>query len=328
LDSSARADARLSAAGTFRLDVKGAEVRAALEQAGVRTVLLKGPAFARLLYGPARSRDYMDVDLLVDPARLERAEEVLLELRFYRVDPEVPVRQTDASVGSAVGVQGASHAAPWLRESDNLVVDLHDTLPQCGAPASVVWEALGEHLVTEEIGGSATTILDPPASALLVALHAAHHGPDWQGPAARDLAAALEQLDFDCWLAARELAVSLNADEALGAGLGTSESGREMAERLSLRGEASTARRLQWAGAPWSASVLDSLLSQHGIRRRATILARLLWPSSDALRRGSMLARRGTLGLLAAHALRPLQLLSSVPAALRALRHSRNSTQH
>jgi hypothetical protein len=68
--------------------VKGAEVRSAFNDAGVRSVLLKGPAFARLLYPNARSRDYTDVDLLVDPARLETAEEVLRRLGFERFDPE------------------------------------------------------------------------------------------------------------------------------------------------------------------------------------------------------------------------------------------------
>ena len=291
-------------------------MRTALEQAGIRSILLKGQAFARLLYPGARSRDYTDVDLLVDPAQLHRAEEVMVELEFRRYDPEAAVRNTDASVGRAVGVQGASHATPWLRDRDSFVVDLHDSLPQCGAPASIVWAALADHLVLEEIGGIPTATLDHTASALLVALHSAHHGPGW-GPS-RDLDAALELFDLDCWLAARELAVTLEAEAALGAGLGTSEEGRKIAALLSLSSEPTVARRLQWDGAPWSASVLESLMSERSISRRAAILGRLLWPSPDALRRGSALARRGPLGLLAAHALRPVQLLGGLPAALRA----------
>ena len=325
MDVPDRASARATAASTFRLDVKGAEVRAALERAGIRSVLLKGPAFARLLYRDARSRDYTDVDLLVDPARLERAEEVLRALGFQRFDPEAAVRRTDASVGRAVGVQGASHATPWLHEQDSLIVDLHDSLPQCGAQASAVWAALAEHLVVEEIGGVATATLDRPASALLVALHVAHHGPGWGSPE-RDLAAAIEMLDLDCWRAARDLAVTLEAEAALGAGLGTSEPGREIAQLLSLPSEPTAARRLQWDGAPWSASVLESLITTRGIRHRTAIVARLLWPSPDALRRGSTLARRGPLGLLAAHALRPIQLLAGLPAALRALRRSQSES--
>ncbi len=165
-----------AAARTFRLDVKGAEVRAALTGAGVRAVLIKGPALARLLHG---SRDYMDVDLLVDPVALPRAEEALAELGFRRFEREAAVRSTDPAVGRAIGGQGALHATVWLREQDGFLIDLHDSLPQCGADASVVWQALAGHLDVATIGGVATETLDRVASALLVALHTAHHGPGW-----------------------------------------------------------------------------------------------------------------------------------------------------
>ncbi len=219
-------------------------MQAALERAGVRSVLLKGPAFGRLLYHDARSRDYADVDLLVDPARLESAEKVLRALDFHRVDPEAAVRQTDASVGGAVGVQGASVPRRGSRERQ-FVIDLHDNLPQCGAHADLVWRALGEHLVVEEIAGSPTATLDRPASALLVALHAAHHGPGWD-PGARDLAAAVEMFDLDCWREARALASTLEAEVALGAGLGTSESGASSPGGFRCR--ASRARRAACSG--------------------------------------------------------------------------------
>lgn len=311
-----------TAAGTFRLDVKGAEIRQALHAAGIRTVLLKGPAFARLLYRDSRSRGYSDVDLLVDPAAVQRAEQILAAVEFRRFDPESAVRQTDAVVGRAVGAHGASHATAWLRERDNFVVDLHDSLPQCGVPASIVWRAVTQHLDVVTVGGVATETLDRPASALLVALHAAHHGPQW-GPAVADLEAALEVFDRECWEAARDLAVTLQAEAAMGIGLGISDAGRTIARQLSLPCEPTAANRLQWAGAPWSASVLDSVIRQRDLRSRIVVISRVLWPSPGALRRGSALARRSRRGLIAAYAVRVFRLARQLPEALRARRRRR-----
>lgn len=308
-----------NAARTFRLDVKGAEVRAALASVSVRAVLIKGPTIARLLYGGSRSRGYMDIDLLVDSAALQRAEEVLAQLGFRRFEREAAVRSTDPSLGRAVGGQGASHATAWLRERDGCIIDLHDSLPQCGASPSVVWQALSQHLDVATIGGVATETLDRVASALLVALHAAHHGPSW---GTIDLEAAVEVFDLDCWRAARDLAVTLEADAALGVGLGMTERGREIARELALPYQPSAANRLQWSGAPWSASVLESLLAERSLRARLAILSRVLWPSPSAMRRASTLARRGRWGLIAAYMVRACRVAGKLPGAVRARRGS------
>ena len=303
------------------MDVKGAEIRQALHAAGIRTVLLKGPAFARLLYRDSRSRGYSDVDLLVDPAAVQRAEQILAAAEFRRFDPESAVRQTDAAVGRAVGAHGAAHATAWLRERDHFLVDLHDSLPQCGVSARVVWRHVTQHLDVLTVAGVATETLDRPASALLVALHAAHHGPRW-GPAVSDLEAALEVFDRDCWEAARDLAMMLQAEAAMGIGLGITDAGRTVARQLSLPSESTAANRLLWAGAPWSASVLDSVIRQRNLRSRLALISRVLWPTPEALRRGSALARRSRLGLIAAYAGRTFDLARKLPEALRARRRS------
>ena len=316
------ADAGAAAASTFRLDVKGAEIREALTTRGIRTVLLKGPALARMLYPSPRGRPYSDVDLLVNPATLQQAEQVLSTAGFRRFEPESAVRQTDAAVGRAVGAHGAAHGSAWLRERDSFVVDLHDSLPQCGAPARMVWDALAEHLDVLIVAGVAAETLDRPASALLVALHAAHHGPGW-GSALVDLEAALTVFDRGCWEAARDLAVTLHAEEAMGVGLGLSDAGRALARGLSLPTEPASGTRLRWAGAPWSSSVLETLIGQRGLRMKTMLVWRVLWPSPDALRRGSALARRGRRGLLAAYAVRLVRLACKLPAAQRARRHDK-----
>lgn len=309
--------AAAAAASTFRLDVKGAEIRRLLAAAGVRTVLIKGPAFARLLYADPTSRGYTDVDLLLEPGAVGRGEEVLADQGFRRFEEEAQVRQTDPVVGKAVGALGAFHSVAWVRDRDSFVVDLHDTLPQVGVSEKVVWRQLTGHLDVIDVGGVPTEVLDRPATALLVALHAAHHGPTWR-TAIRDLDAAVQTLDIACWEAARELAITLDADTAMGVGMGLIDGGRVVAQRLSLSTEPSPAHRLLWAGAPWSSSIIGALVEQSDLRSKARLIARIMWPSPAALRRGSALARRGRSGLLAAYALRLFQIARRLPAAIRA----------
>ena len=63
-----------------RVDEVTAEVVRALDAAGVRAIVLKGPATVDWLYGPAADRVYADTDLLVAPGELTRAGEVLAGL--------------------------------------------------------------------------------------------------------------------------------------------------------------------------------------------------------------------------------------------------------
>src|SRR3954469_7156576 len=72
------------AADNLRIDAATAEVVRSFSAAGIRTIVLKGPSFARWLYPPDRPRGYTDSDLLVSPADNGRAESELVELGFRR----------------------------------------------------------------------------------------------------------------------------------------------------------------------------------------------------------------------------------------------------
>src|SRR5204862_6300657 len=116
----------------------------------------------------------------------------------------------------------------------------------------------------------------PSASALLVALHAAHHGPNWRKGAQQDIERAAAKLDQACWTDARHLAVELHAERAMGVGLGLTDGGHRLAEQLGLDPTPTRALELLWSGAPWSATFVDALLSDRSIRWRLHLATRVL----------------------------------------------------
>lgn len=231
---------------TFRLDVEYTRVVPAFEDAGIETVLLKGPAFDRLLFGGTRSRSYSDIDLLIDPARVADADRVMVGLGFRRAERD-PASRLGWRLAIAVGLLESAHATAWVRDRDRFTIDLHHTLSEVGAAPEEVWRALGSHRLAIAVVETQVSTLDGPASALLIALHAAHHGPRWHR-ARTDLAQACEVLDAGCWREAARLARDLRADAAMGVGLGTAPGGVPIARELGLRTRPTPLHRFVWSG--------------------------------------------------------------------------------
>src|SRR3972149_2168438 len=71
-----------SIAQSLAVDVATGEVVAALREAGIRSVVLRGPALARQVYAAGELRPYVDVDLLVAPGEEEAANAVLSQPGF------------------------------------------------------------------------------------------------------------------------------------------------------------------------------------------------------------------------------------------------------
>src|SRR3954454_6069975 len=216
----ARAGARVTAARILALDGVTARVVEALRQSGVESILLKGPAFATWLYDDGRSRDYGDADLLVPVQKLSRAERTLAHLGFTRIPEETLLLGPD------------DHADPWVRE-DGLEVDLHRTLFAAGVAPEDVWTTLWRATEPMLVGGEAVPVLAKPGRALVVAVHAAQHGPDHSRPL-EDLRRAIARVDDQTWLAAAELAARLELMPTFARGLRLDPSGARLAERLGL----------------------------------------------------------------------------------------------
>jgi hypothetical protein len=204
-----------------RLDRTAARLLAAFAEAGVAALLLKGPVFARVLYKPGEEREYNDVDILVEPAALERARELLRAMGCICVREGLGVED----------VGGGLHAEAWGME--DVAVDLHWRLPATEAPAEVTWKVLYEPHQVIDLDGHRVATLSRAGLALHIATHTAQHGGKY-GLGLADLELALERWPRDVWSQAEALAHEISATEAFAAGLQLAPAGRELARTLAL----------------------------------------------------------------------------------------------
>lgn len=283
----------------LHLDVVAAEVVAAFAAQGIRAILIKGPSVANWLYGN-RPRRYADIDLLVSPADFGPAEAILAGLGFGH-----PQRGAEA-----VGYWGHSHT--WTRGVAH--VDLHWRFPTIDGDPAVVWAVLSADTERQRIGGADIEVLAPPGRALLVALHAAHHGVEAQP--LRDLCLAIETLPADLWDDAAALARRLDCGDALGVALRLVPGGDAVADRLGLASTASLEVVLQSYGNQPMTRQLSYLLDARGITAKARLVARQLVPTPTYLRAWHPIAARGVAGLAAAYAWRPLRGLWRTPSGV------------
>ena len=301
----------LGAAQALVVDAACADAVSALAAAGVRCLLLRGPALAALLYDAPAHRPYADVDLLVEPDRLPEAEAALEALGL-----------TESALEAAFPEGRPQHAHTWHTRLGGMV-DLHRALLGIGAPAPTAWHLLSRDSERITVQTVEAEIPSVAARALIVALHAAHHVDD-SGTALNDLERALARLAPAAWLEAAALARELDAVGAFVAGLSLSPRGQARLRQLGLpmrptgltsvgRGESSfhVAQGIAWLG------------NTPGTRAKARFLRRRLLPSPRTMRRRSRLARHGPAGLVLAYLARLLDAARHLPTAFRALRRIR-----
>jgi hypothetical protein len=298
----------LGSAVSLALDVVTADVVGAMNTAGVRTILLKGPALAQWLYEDGAPRPYLDIDLLVAPGDAGRAEAVLIGLGFHTADAS------------------ARHATVWMRAADGASIDLHTNLIGIGRPAREAWTALEAGTDRMRVGGREVEVLGRAARALHVGLHAAEHGMQ-AGKALNDLGRALERTPPDVWEGAAALADRLDAASAFATGLRLVPSGRDLADRLDLTRTRSIETALRARTAPAPALGLHRLATTSGLPRKVALVAAELFPPAPFMRGSSALARKGTVGLAFAYVWRPLWLVWRLGPALVAWRRAHNESR-
>jgi hypothetical protein len=293
------------------VDATTARVLRGFEEAGIRSILLKGPTLQEALYRDGSFRPYIDTDLLISPADLPRTATALEALGF-----ELELDHRDHAAISE------PHAQEWGATDVPTKVDLHWRVPGIEAAPERAWEILAAETEPLTIAAVRGERLRLPAIALLVALHAAHHGRTVQRPI-EDLERALAQLEPGTWIEAARLAASLGATEALAAGLRLVPAGQRLAEELALPAVSSPSRRLLAADQqPGSLGVLR-VLDAPGAGGRVRAVRDALFPAPELIRRSFPLARRGRGGLALAYVVRAAVRGWQLPGAIRAARSAR-----
>lgn len=298
-----------------RLDGALAQIATAFDRSGVDALLLKGPAFARWLYDDPSERAYGDIDLLVDPAARDRAREALAELGF------APILQ------DALQHEQAHHHESWRRLRPAMTVELHSTLALLTVPSKTVWRLFRAGATSIVIGGVAVPIPAQEVQTLIVAVHAAQHGPAGER-ALEDLRRALQRVDAATWRRAAELAEELDATAAFALGLGLLPEGCERADALQLpQAAASRYARLLATSPPPTTLGIEQLVTAGSWAQRLRIVRYKLFPTASFMRAWYPPPIGGPAGLLAAHLMRWRMLARSLPGGLRVWHRTTRSSR-
>jgi hypothetical protein len=285
----------------LRLDVAAAEVFGCFDRICVGALLLKGRSISSWLYEESDARPQLDLDLLIAPSDLVRAEEILASLGYRRTwdDRRMPTWWRE-------------HAGEWLRESDGAVLDVHHTLAGVGVDSETAWCALSRDPAAIIVAGREVPVLGLPARALHIAMHAAHHGVGAQQPL-EDLTRALRAADSGVWQAAAQLARELDAIDAFTAGLQVDPDGAALARSLGLPSHVSGEAALRASSSPSAALGFEQLARARGMRAKVAIVGRKVVPPAEFVRYWDPRARRSVAMLIWAYLRRPLWLLSRAP---------------
>lgn len=277
---------------TDMVDQTGANVVEAFAEASIPSLVLKGPALARYLYLPGEGRTYMDIDVLVPPAKRTHAGAVLAALGY----------QNNYAVHGVDEFTGAVHAETWQSTTvGQLPVDLHWRLAGCDAPPDVVWERLSAEPLSIDLGRTSVAVPGIPGLAFHAAIHLAQHGAE-DVKAARDLERALVRWDLDQWIAAARLAADVRATKTFAAGLRLLPEGAAMATRLELPETPDELWEIENRRArPRGAFHLRALQRAHGPRAALEVVWRSLVPSATWIRHEFPWAARGGLPLAAGY---------------------------
>ena len=157
---------RLHLVGALRGAAELVLVMAALSDAGVRAVALKGPAFSQWLYGDVAFRRFADLDIVVAPEDLDAAFQAL-HAAGYRLPDGMSPR-------SARAIYGGLGAWP-LTAAGRYPLDLHwRTSHRRFAPLPDA-AAMVARSRSIDMAGRRIVVPSPEDAALLTLLHAAKH---------------------------------------------------------------------------------------------------------------------------------------------------------
>jgi hypothetical protein len=269
----------LNAARNLAVDRVTAEVVAALDAAGIPSILLKGPSIARWLY-PEGGRRYCDTDLLVQASDRPRAVDVLGAMGFTdRLQGFHPFERSAMPTAATSFVR-----APSVGDGRGGDVDLHRNLPSLSTPDDVLWEVLNTHVTTLEVGGRPVRVLDHTGVALHVVLHAVQEG--FRLHTEEDLRRAVATLSLSEWEAVAALAERLGVANVVGRGLRHHPAGVDIADRLGLPQLVVEESPYRWAllGGPRGVTSLEMVREAQTWTERLRLARWAIVPSAAKVR--------------------------------------------
>ena len=280
-----------------------------LREAGIPSILLKGAAIATWLYDDGTPRPYIDIDLFVSPADFPRAIEVLAE------------------IGYRVRLPGAHPAELGPKEldllgPDEVAIDLHHGLLGVTIDSQQCFEVLAGRRISLSLAGGHVDVLDIPARALHLALHAAQNGPI-DVKAVTDLRRGIAKVAPEDWREAALVAQEIGATEALAAGLRLVPEGQVLADDLNLTRRMSVELALRTLSVTQDALFFERFSETRGTKAKLGLLARKFFPTATTLRANSPLANRSRLGLMWVRVTHPVELAVRFVPAFRAWRFAR-----
>jgi hypothetical protein len=257
----AHANAARALANEFALELVVPSLRAH----GIRPIVIKGFVTARLLGRSLFEHRSDDVDLLVAPDDLDAAADVLTELGFRHKYAGARRSETGHALAHVRG-----GAVP-------LAIDLHHSLMLATDPART-FEVLSRNTEQMTIGRVTVEVPDAAGSALIIALHAAHHGNEFTKPRA-DLRRALAVVPDDVWLETGRRATEMAVGWGLMTGLRTVPEGDRVARILDLRANAPIEIRVRADGASAGGEKLARLLQARHLAEVVVAVRDALLPS-------------------------------------------------
>lgn len=151
---------------TLRMGALAVESVGLLSDAGIETLVIKGPGIARWYEVPGL-RPYRDVDLLVAPARFDEARRVLERAGGFRAtDPPEPRAFVGRLCREAVN----------LTRADSAAVDLHQRIAPWRWGARLSFDRLFAASDAYAIGSSEVRVAGLEHSLLIAALHVVSDG--------------------------------------------------------------------------------------------------------------------------------------------------------
>jgi hypothetical protein len=181
---------------------------------------------------------------------------------------------------------------------------------------------LAGHRETWSLAGGHIRVLDAVARAVVVVLHAIHHGPGAER-SVTDLDRLIARLPEGDWAAVAALARRLGVENAFAAGLRLLPEGAAIATALHLSETVTPDLWLKSVGVFDGAHGLERLSRAAGTRDALRLVVSEVFPRPAGLRRYSALAHRGPLGLAAAYVVRPLLLARRLPGVVRSWTRAR-----